>query len=1071
MSLLQDLTKENLKAFGIQGLSFTMPATTQKLVDVNSDTAPVSFVAAELCLESGTHNWLAPFSGILNIASESKKLRYSLQQADGTMIRSGGAVLRLFPQQILRLKRLLALKFEDEAGDRNPLRRSGIPKRQVPAFVFVATDDTSAITQEGLIHAGNELRVKGKLSFYDEQGYILHPLYVLSLIKSLTGLYPALDIDQDNSLNNQLDSLIGTERSKTVRLVAADGKPYSGQHIEGLSAFEAEGDTVPGLFTVNEYSGSDTHLSGELKRAAATADSGAFPPLQARQLLMANVSYGRMLDTVALLKLPASLATHTLQHDFHTVRVVALDKYLRGVPAADFNGTKLEPRPQLRLNEPAELLPAGNPLMGRLSTIFSGSPAEALCVGTAIDLTLPLPANATNVYWPAFPAIPETLTPDTAFPPGFKDQLQQNSTACFISDSSGATDTEVLLTLTGLPLGAAVRVFNRVFGDDAVLKRGDGGGGICITDVPPQTGRSLNGQLQLRMKDPLGLKRPDGSTITVPNNPKLIIDIMIVLQNKTKRLFGAVTLTVDDAPPGAVPAEPVDNPLLTAVPKKGVSKAGILGLGEQTTVPFNLSTLNDALNTARALTGEGPVRDASRLPTMARRELLAAAKKDSRWEALLSGGQINGNLHNAQQDLGCPGSTGGRETANTGVFTQNGRLAYDIARMAFRRTTSFYDRILQLADSKWNEPAAINPLTENETSSESKGTFAGILLQNIAPFCETPEMALLKSVAEDHLDDIPATFDDLVTRITGWIDGLSLPSEFSSIVNDIKTRLNSLKDNNTLNESDKERLYNELKRELSAACYGRRDTQWALQQAITQARHSIYIETPGFSFTRGGSSASYALDLIALLRAQLQSKPGLRVIICVPRQPDYRESYIQWISSEIKERFTAIQTLPESQVVAFHPVGFPGRASNLEQTTIIVDDQWLLTGSSSFRRRGLTFDGSSDLALTDIDQVSGASPAISALRNKLLKQRLGIAEDDNSSSRALLIQDFSVAFAHIRDTLVAGGLGKIQKLWNGHTDGITYSEPTINKDLANPEGLEFNGLEAAIFLLFAELPK
>ncbi|MFA6152503.1 MAG: hypothetical protein WC716_14365 [Chitinophagaceae bacterium] len=1060
MSLIKDLTKQNLKQFGIQGLSFTMPATTQKLVD--NTTSSVSFQLTSLTLDSGD-NWLAPFSGILNETNTTdKKIKFNLQKANGEMMNEAGALLRLFPQQILRMKRLIALKFE-ESGDHNPLRNKGIPIRQVPAFIFIS--GATGIT-EGLINAGDSIGASGTLSFYDEQGYILHPLYVLSLIKSLLALYPALNIN--TSADNHLDALIGTATTNTVRLINADGSIHAGTNIEGIEVADNEN----GLFTLSSYSGTDTSLKAELKRREATAEDGEFPPIQARQLVLGNVSYGILSNTVNLIKLPTSLGTNALTHDFFTVRIISLDTYLKGEPAESFNGTKLEPKPSLRLNEQLQLLQHGNAIMGKLTTIFSDTPDEALCVATAIDTTLPLPDSDTSIIWPAFPAVSGTINEEhNTFPPGLKEQIKKASNAHFVSTGDGSQPTNIILKLMGIPFGAAVRVFNRVFLSDAVVKRGNGAGGVSkVHEAPePASGAILDGTLTLLLKDPLGLKRTDGTT-TVPVNPQLMIDVMIVLNNRNKRLFGAITIPVE-SPVDPLPASSPNS--LEGVSKKGICSAGILGLNNGAPIPFDVSTLNATLNSAIELLGEGTVRDASRLPTMVRRDMIAAAKKGPDWKAVLSGGQINGNLHNAEQDWGCPGSAGGNETANIGVFTQNGRLAYDMGRMAFRRTTSFYGRIEALKEGLWNEPAENAAPDESVAFDEITRTFAGTVLQNISPFCESPEMALLKTLIEEHIDEIPEDFDALVTQVNGWIDRIStgtLPSPLSDAADrlktEIKNKLNELKDNNALAENTKERLYNELKREISAACFGRRDTQWSLLQAIKQARTSIYIETPGFSFTAGSTSEDFSVDLIAELNTQMQAKPGLRVILCIPRQPDYQKQYDQWIRSEIKERWDLIQGLPAEQLVVFHPVGFPGRPSNIEQSSIIIDDQWALIGSSSFRRRGLCFDGSSDIVFTDLKTKNGAAASIQTLRQRLLKQRLGIAESD-SSSRALLVSDFKSAFALVRQTLIAGGLGKTERLWNGHTDGVTFSEPTINRDVANPDGITFNLTGTAVFAAFA----
>ncbi len=197
---------------------------------------------------------------------------------------------------------------------------------------------------------------------------------------------------------------------------------------------------------------------------------------------MGMVTYSRMSDTVNIPKLhdlDSDAATNSLKHDFFTVKVIQLTEYLLGTPNTAFNGTKLEPKPAIRLNEQLSFLASGNAVMGRLTTIFSGSPANALLAATVIDPKIALPADATNVEWPIFPALPfGIVADDTGFPPDFKDQLQAGGTATFI-DAATPPAKDVLLRLQGLPKGAAVRVYNRVFSEGANISRGDGGGGVA----------------------------------------------------------------------------------------------------------------------------------------------------------------------------------------------------------------------------------------------------------------------------------------------------------------------------------------------------------------------------------------------------------------------------------------------------------------------------------------------------------------------------------------------------------------------------------------------------------------
>jgi hypothetical protein len=158
----------------------------------------------------------------------------------------------------------------------------------------------------------------------------------------------------------------------------------------------------------------------------------------------------------------------------------------------------------------------------------------------------------------------------------------------------------------------------------------------------------------------------------------------------------------------------------------------------------------------------------------------------------------------------------------------------------------------------------------------------------------------------------------------------------------------------------------------------------------------------------------------------------------------------------VKERYQLVQGLPANQIVCFHPIGFPGRPDNIENNIIIVDDQWALTGSSAMRRRGLTFDGNTDLVFTDYDTINGHAVSIRQMRKQLFALRLGITGNATGSTIAVLLEDPLQTFKLIREMLVAGGLGKIERLWNGRTEGITFAEPTIDRLVANPEGNEFN---------------
>lgn len=249
----------------------------------------------------------------------------------------------------------------------------------------------------------------------------------------------------------------------------------------------------------------------------------------------------------------------------------------------------------------------------------------------------------------------------------------------------------------------------------------------------------MGGTVTLYLTDPFSLhnpKDPAPGDVNIPADATLMFDMAVVLPNGNTRIYGNNVVTV--GPPPATPPAPTGatNPCGTAA-FRGVSNAGILGLGTPLAAGAPSSSLTQW---AEALTGETQPRDASRLPTMARRELLVAGSQAGVWTGVIGGGRITAETICASARIGEPGGPGGRETSVTGATTHGGILAYDIARHGFRRSQNLLSRIIALADNKWNVPEPPTPVLLGQNPSATNGTFAGSLLQTIAPYCETPEL-------------------------------------------------------------------------------------------------------------------------------------------------------------------------------------------------------------------------------------------------------------------------------------------------------------------------------------------
>lgn len=1037
MALTDVLSTVGTNAFGL-GLPILSPAWTNGILP--------SIVSDGMALNLSTANWLAPIAGTVRRV-DSNSINVTLVRPSGIAVSDSGLLLTLFPHAYLRLARLYAQVFEDGASSPRPGRARGLSARPVPLyFLFTGSGSLTG----GHVNPGDDLGQGGELTIYDNEGFPIDVLATASIFQALMVAHNPLQkrawitaFDVDTQVKN-IAELGGM--TSIVRLHLSDhaGMPHNGTNLTGMSSVTAGS----GLFTLNASDGlGGSDLTGTVAKAAGTGASGTFPDEVRRVTKLGFGTTGRMGDSVIF---PAKPAGVILARDFFSLRVVNYKSYLLGTPNPAYDGNKVHKQPAIRTDEPLDLLADGNDVLGAACSALTGAGTESLAVGQAIDGAFTVPESAgTGAHWPEFPPVAGVQADAGAISPGLKNNL--NPVAAWFDDGNAATQNiDVVLTLNGLPSGASVRVYNRKFVADAREERGDGAGGIV----------SAVGNLTLLLHDPFSLRRPgitEGS-ITVPASATLHVDIAVVKRTGESRVFGNVTAPIEttttSAPPTGGPS------LFGSAVRRAVSNAGVLGLPAP-----SIGTPVTILDAVRTLTGEGNPRDASRLPTMARRELLVAGltlATGGAWKSVIAAGRLTPESISAQLRLGAPGSPGGRETQVVGVSTQNGLLAYDLARMALRRTDNIVTRLTELADTKWDEPLTPSPLASGAPPTANSGTMIGAVLQTIAPFCETPELHVLRSLIDPDSTTRPKTWDELVD----WVSASLVPSGIP-FRQDIINKLNELKGN-----AKGERLFNETEREIMSAGWGRRDAQWSLKDAIGSARRFIYIESPGFAMTQKEYGTddvpTFAVDLFDSLSSRLIAMPGLRVIFCAPKFADYPAGYEPLAANEVADRRTRILALPTasnpnpsaSRVMAFHPIGFPGRASRIETTVVIVDDIWAMVGSSTFRRRGLSFDGGSDVVFSDMEIDDGVSPAINMFRRKLMADRLGLPPTtfpQMPNANEIQLRDGVEAFHAIRAILIAGGLGRIECLWNGVTEGVPTIPPTsVSNELTNPDGEEFD---------------
>jgi hypothetical protein len=1021
----------------LQVFGFAMPRLAP---DWSPQSATNNFTVsdeASMTITASQH-WAAPLDMAFQVIDpgHSAPMPVTLVRPDGSIEHDAGVLLTLLDQPWRRLDRLYAQLLETNTANR-PEQGRGLPFRPSPRYIFFPTQTMSI--KSGLAEAWADLGFSGNARFYDGDGLPIDPVAVMAAFAAILEKFPILQaVDIGSSpldpvpLARHLTSLAPAAKTR-IRFVGSDGKPYGGRHLTGVTAVSA----ASGIY---DLSGTNVGLD---------TVSDAFKQDDHDRLVFGPATSGRLTSTFTPPTLPTGVA---LARDFYSLRVVQLKQYLIGDwpdPLID-DATKVQRKPAVRINENATFLSDGNDVLGAINQALPSGSNPSLAVAQAIDGAFSIPPSiGDNAHWPKFPS-GATVDANATLSTALKAQIQSTLQANWVTaDAADFKKADVVLQLKNLPANAWVRIYTRKFLPDALQGRGDGQGRLVPAD----------GTLSVYLTDPFSLhdpKDPSPSDIIVPPKATLMFDLAAVLPNGKARIYGGLEVSVGAAPATLPTFNPGTNPCGTAT-FRGVSNAGILGLG----TPSSAAPPTSLADWAKLLSGETQPRDASRLPTMARRELLVAGPQNNVWTGVIAGGRIAQETVSAATRIGAPASFGGRETSVTGATTKGGILAYDIARHAFRRSKDILTRLSELSNSQWNVPTEPTAVGIGQNPGANNGTFAGAVLQTIAPFCETPELYAAWSAGININNVIQYVIDHFIPS------GLPLHDQVVNALRGLQT--DPAAPEPAKEDSAEQRMAVELEREVTSVFYGRRDAQWALNSALQTARHLIYIETPGFCTTSAAIFSTYSADFIGVLKSQLGSRPGLRLILCVPKVPDFAPGYEGMSSYEVLDRLSLIKgktgtspviPLPPSQTVLFHPIGFPGRFSRVETNVVIIDDCWAMIGGATLRRRGLTFDGSSDLVLTDTLLENGRSTTIRDFRRNLLANRLGIKPDSTQPSFVAL-NEASTAFNFVRDVVAAGGLGDVSSVWDGTTPGLDPSTP-LTVDQANPEGREFDYATAVI---------
>lgn len=216
----------------------------------------------------------------------------------------------------------------------------------------------------------------------------------------------------------------------------------------------------------------------------------------------------------------------------------------------------------------------------------------------------------------------------------------------------------------------------------------------------------------------------------------------------------------------------------------------------------------------------------------------------------------------------------------------------------------------------------------------------------------------------------------------------------------------------------------------------------ALQAAIARAEDFVYVETPAIDPLAAG--AGDAIDLVGAIVGRWAERPALKVLLCVPERylPGQPAKLDAIRRAGVAAAHKALRDANAANVELFTPIAGTGRRLHMASTTVIVDDVWLMSGSTHLWRRGLSFDASLAVALFDENVAGGRPSAVRAARRQLFVERLGLAA-------GLAPDDPADMLEAVRRLNAAGGLQRVAPEAYPAAEDTTSA---ADRDVWNPDG-------------------
>ena len=1028
-----------LNSKGLDALGLTAPALGTIWSGDSSPSPSVDAATLRLTISGLT----APFTGTYEQVAHP----VTYAAPSGAPVTTAAGVLALHPEAVHRLQSLVRTRLGAAAAVGRPL----------PVAMLVHGITVPANPLMSWFRGGESLGLTGAtaVSFHDQRGLAIDPLAVASLFADLLTFRPALAGAGSTSATSSaggvatIAALAGS--AVRVHVVSPHGAAYrsmrTGSEVSVLDGTGAAVTAVPtGTGLVDLAAGQTVGLPGS---TVASPPDG--------QVLWGPAPGGTLDKTAwAPAPLPTGTGAPVLAHQFFRVMAVDVDWHLLG--NRNFNpGADAPAEDDMPANAPLpvvrrtvtdfDYLVDGNDVLGAMGVVVAAWPVAADRLGLLASpmitpaVTLP-PAPGAAAHWPAFPTGPAPSPADGLAVRGWDPVPPAPATALVTANwavpPSGPNHDVVLsFTAGSLPSGTHVRAYPRTFqvirgiGEDPSFVRGDG-----ASTVMAGSGGTL------LLVNPFAL-----GPVEVPPDPAhLSVDLVAVARDGTRRMVSAVDLLV------GAPIPPVDNSAVFGGTAAAPVAAMLAGSGFTSIAPVSAFGIPAPTGTGTSPGGGGSVEDWARwlsnegtsprigphLPTQARFDTVlalgavVAPSTTYAWNAVLTGARYDWESRCATPQLADPGNPAGPDAHLSGVRV-GGQLAYDLALHALKRCQSVVPVpplpgwVVSTDGDNWNVPPADPPPASGQPH------IAAAVLETISALTDSPELSFLP-----------------------------VPSDTDSVQSLANTVANAIAPGSTVavTIANEPRLRKQLQREIATAKRGQRDAMWSIARAVAEAREYVYVESAMFARTAQDAD-THLVDLVTLLRDRLAANPRLKVMICLPRLPDFDPGKDNWVRGAFRDRKAALELLiaaagsaPRIRVAAFQPIGFPGRSTVGRSAVCLVDDVYAVVGTSHWRRRGMTFDGGCDVVSMDrrIDD-RGASAAIARYRQELMATRLGIPIPTSAADTTALwtrLAEPEAAYDVLVDLLAGGGQGRCSAVYAGPTDTAVIPEEV---DKIDPNGL------------------